>query len=222
MFRSVLLVIAVAFLTSACAALGGYPNNPTTTKDEMKALSAYFDPAEILQYKTMPAGAARQAFRDEVVYGRLAAYDIEFSQFQQDINAERGLTDTTGDLTTLTLTALGATGLEAGTKTALSAAATAVNGGKASVDKNIFYDQTLPVLFAQMAANRATIRYTIEKGLSVPPPSGDASYPLTAALVDLAAYRDAGSIPGAITGVAVAAGAQKAHFQGALIALRSH
>ena len=210
-----LLIVALAQSAVACSSVSGYPDNPTNVASDLTALNAYFDPKEIIAYSAIPISPAREAKRNEIIYGRMAAYDIEFAKFQQDINAERGLTDTVGDLTTLTLTALGATLASSATKTAVSAAATAVNGGKASIDKNVFYDKTLPVLFSQMDANRTTIRLAIETGMV----QGDVKYPLTKGLADLTAYRDAGSIPGAVSAISISSGQQKAQVQRALFSL---
>jgi hypothetical protein len=146
----------------------------------------------------------------------VAAYDVQYSKFQEDINRERTLTDTVGDLTSLTLTALGASLGAVSTKTALAASATAVTGAKASFDKNLFYDKTLPVLFAQMDANRAAVLVRIEAGAALP----DAQYPLTRALADLNAYREAGSIPGALAGIAQAAGQKQQQALRAIYAMR--
>jgi len=77
-----------------------------------------------------------------------------------------------------------------------------VTGAKGAIDKDVFYSQTMSVLFAEMAANRATVLAAIDKGTAL----SDASYPLTRGLIDTASYRDAGSIPGAITGISHDAG----------------
>jgi hypothetical protein len=210
------LPIALACLTTGCASVQGYPDNPTSIAKDLTALDMYFDPAQIIAYSNMPMGLAREAKRNEIIYGRMAAYDIEFAKFQQDINAERDLTDTAGDLTTLVLTALGASLASTATKTALAASATAVNGGKASIDKNVFYNKTLPALFAQMDGSRTTLRLSIEAGIA----AGDVKYPLTKGLADLALYRDAGSLPGAISNISTTAGAQKDKAQSQILALR--
>jgi hypothetical protein len=208
------LLFAIAL--GGCASLSGYPDNPVTVQKDVQALSVYFDPTKITDYQNQTDPTIRQMKRNDIAYGRMAAYDAEFSQFQQSLNAEGGFTDTAFDFTSLTLTAIGASPVATVTKTTVSAAATAVNGGRTSIDKNIYYSKTLPVLFAQMEANRATVRAIIIKGLS----GKDADYPLGAALSDLETYRDAGSLPGAISGVANNAGDQKTQAQMAIMRLR--
>ena len=91
---------------------------------------------------------------------RLLTGFLEIADFVQahGREPERTLTDMTGDVTSLTLTALGASLVHPSTIRALSASATAVTGAKASFDSNLFYEKTMPALFAQMEANRAIIR----------------------------------------------------------------
>jgi hypothetical protein len=170
----------------------------------LSALRIYFYPEKIAQYLATPVGN-RDRLRNEIIYGRVAAYDIEYAKFQQDINTERTLTDTTGDLTVLVLSALGASLASTATKTALAASVTAVTGARASIDKNFFYDRTLPALFAQMDANRAAALLNIERCTMV----HDDTCPLTKAMIYLNAYREAGSIPGAVSGITQSAGIQR-------------
>jgi hypothetical protein len=53
----------------------------------------------------------------------------------------------------------------------------------------------MPALLAQMEANRAKILSDIKNQLTSP----DSTYPLAAAIIDLNAYKEAGSVPGAIS-----------------------
>jgi hypothetical protein len=151
----------------------------------------------------------RAARRNEIVYGRIAAYDVEFTRFQQDINRERTLSDTTGTLTALALTALGASFTATSTKTALIAATGAVTGATAAIDKNLFYNQTLPALFALMQADRTKILLDIDNDTR----QCDASIPLTRLLALTDNYREAGSIPGALASLTGTAGNKKMFYE---------
>ncbi len=86
-------------------------------------------------------------------------------------------------------------------KAALGAAITGVTGAKVSFDKNAYFAKTLPALVASMQASRKEVLLRIRKGLEL----GDDKYPLTQALVDLEDYYNAGTIPGAITGITASA-----------------
>ncbi len=201
-FRAFALICCVLSV-AGCAATGGYPDNPVDVTTDLAPLKGYFDASAIAAYHNMlPGDPARAALRNEIIYGRVAAYDVEFTDFQQKLNRERLIPDATGDIAIAVMGGVGSAVASAATKTALLAATTATTGVKGAVDKDIFYSQTMSVLFAEMAANRATVLASIDKGTALP----DAAYPLTRGLIDTAAYRDAGSIPGALSGISHDAG----------------
>jgi hypothetical protein len=188
---------------AGCAATGGYPDNPVDVATDLAPLKGYFDANLIAAYQTMtPGDPGRLALRNEIIYGRVAAYDIQFTQFQQRLNRERLIPDATGDIAIAVMGGVGSAVASAATKTALLAATTATTGAKGAIDKDIFYSQTMSVLFAEMAANRATVLMNIDANTT----RSDAAYPLTRGLIDTTAYRDAGSIPGALAGISHDAG----------------
>jgi hypothetical protein len=188
---------------AGCAATGGYPDNPVDVATDLAPLKGYFDANLIAAYQNMsPDDPRRVPLRNEIIYGRVAAYDVEFTEFQQKLNRERLIPDATGDIAIAVMGGVGSAVASAATKTALLAATTATTGIKGAVDKDIFYSQTMSVLFAEMAANRATVLATIDAGTN----HSDAAYPLTRGLIDTAAYRDAGSLPGALAGISHDAG----------------
>lgn len=188
---------------AGCAATGGYPDNPVDVATDLAPLKGYFDANLIAAYQSMTPGDARRlALRNEIIYGRVAAYDVEFAEFQKRLNRERMIPDATGDIAIAVMGGVGSAVASAATKTALLAATTATTGAKGAIDKDIFYSQTMSVLFAEMAANRATVLMNIDASTS----RSDVAYPLTRGLIDTTAYRDAGSIPGALAGISHDAG----------------
>jgi hypothetical protein len=198
-FSLMCCVLSVA----GCAATGGYPDNPVDVATDLAPLKGYFDSNLIAAYQAMtPGDPKRLALRNEIIYGRVAAYDIQFAEFQQRLNRERSIPDATGDIAIAVMGGVGSAVASTATKTALLAATTATTGVKGAIDKDIFYSQTMTVLFAEMAANRATVLATIDAGTN----HSDTAYPLTRGLIDTAAYRDAGSIPGALSGISHDAG----------------
>jgi hypothetical protein len=74
------------------------------------------------------------------------------------------------------------------------------------VDKDLFYQKTMPAILAQMQARRAEMVAQITTGLG----RSTTAYPLSQAIVDLGAYENAGSIPGAINGIVTDAGKKTA------------
>jgi hypothetical protein len=102
---------------------------------------------------------------------------------------------------------------KAATKSALGAASAGVIGAKAAIDKDLFYQKTIPALLVQMEADRLKAILPITAGMKF----SDAEYPLMQAYIDLDAYKNAGSIPAAINQINKAAGNAKDTLQ----ALRS-
>jgi hypothetical protein len=188
---------------AGCAATGGYPDNPVDAATDLAPLKSYFDSSQIAAYQGMtPGDPKRVALRNEIIYGRVAAYDLEFIEFQKRLNRERSIPDATGDIAIAVMGGVGAAVASPATKTALLAATTATTGTMGAIDKDIFYSQTMSVLFAEMSANRATVLMNIDANTT----RSDTAYPLTRGLIDTSAYRDAGSIPGALAGIAHDAG----------------
>jgi hypothetical protein len=200
------LALVSLLLLGGCASFTGYPEDPVPGSSDLPALRDYFDPQRIVEYDRLTDPQQRRQMRDAVVWGRISAYDVKFRQFRKKLASETNGTNVGSDITTLILSGVGATTGTAGTKSALAAATNVVTGAKGSLSKNLFYEKTLPALFTQMDANRTKVLARITKGLS----TSDAEYPLQLALLDLSAYADAGSIPGAIAGVTEQAAMEKA------------
>ncbi len=205
-------IIALLAL-SGCTSVKGFPEPYVDPEAELKALATYLDPKVITQIKEKRDGE-KEAWRNEVIEGRIMADDIRYRQFQQVLYLEATGTHIGTDWVVLGLTGAGA--LAGKGANVLSAIAAGVTGGRASFDKNAFYDKTMPALLAAMDAKRAQILLRIRQGEG----RSIAEYPLTAALNDVAAYRMAGTIPGALTDLTAAAGAASQDAQEKLNALR--
>lgn len=193
-------------LLSSCASIQGYPANPEKPSTSLQRLAPYFDGTEESAYEALPIGSsARTQKRNEIVFGRMRAYDIEFDEFRRELYGFSNSVSVGTDLTGLLLGGLTATVGGASTKAALGAASAGVLGANSAINKDLYFQKTIPALIAQMEANRAKQRLIIFKGLSV----SDSKYPLLAAYEDLDAYRDAGSIPSAISSITQSAGNER-------------
>jgi hypothetical protein len=206
--RQLLLVLSLAVL-AGCSSLQGFPHDVVSPETDLAAYQQYFSPSVVPAYLTLSGDASRRAYRDEVVYGRMHAYDLQFKEFLKALSLESGSTTLSADLISLTLNGLGATVGGAGTKAALSAASGGVIGAKGAISKNLFYDKTLPAIIAQMEAQRTVVRAAVEKGLA----GSDADYSLPKALSDLDRYDMAGSFPGAVNSIVQDAGTKSAAAQ---------
>jgi hypothetical protein len=193
--RITLLMCACLPLLSACASIQGYPADPEATKKTLANLSAYFDGTEEKKYETLGIGTdTRTQKRNEIVFGRMRAYDIEFSKFERQLYGSSNTITVGADLVGLALGGLTATVGSAATKAALGAASVGVLGANTAINKDLYFQKTIPALIAQMEANRAKKQLILFKGLAQP----DSKYSLMAAYSDLDAYKTAGSIPDAI------------------------
>jgi hypothetical protein len=149
--------------------------------------------------------AQRAALRNEIVYARIRGYDIEFADFERRLYGDANEVTLGSDLVGLVLAGLTATTGNAGTKSALGAASAGVIGAKAAIDKDLYYQKTVPALLAQMEAARLSALKPITDGLQ----RSDADYPLQRAYIDLQIYKEAGSIPAAINTINKDAGNAK-------------
>lgn len=191
-------IIGTATLT-ACASLSGYPNDPdnNATLDDLKTKYFGLCPEEAKYNGLDPKDPNRRAIRDDIVLSRMRAYDIEFSQFQRLLYSSGTTVTAGGDLAVLALNGLAAVTGGAAIKSGLSAASGGIVGAKGVVNKELYYQKTIPAIISQMEANRAKVKLAIFEGLKLP----DDKYPLQRAESDLSDLNDAGSIPNAISNV---------------------
>lgn len=193
----------VPALLAGCASLKAYPDRAGDVATELQQLDQYFAATVLKDYAAKPDDTAKRAYRDEVATGRIRAIDLHFGTFQQAVFREGVNTNIVTDLIILGLGAATATTGGAGLKSALGATTTGVAGARTSIDKNLYFENTMPALVAQMIASRKTVLVKIQQGLD----RNVTQYPLSQALIDLEDYYNAGSIPGAIAAVTEQAGA---------------
>ena len=212
--RNVIGHIGALALLAGCASFEGFPDRPVSTGDDLKQLTdVYFSDDFRAKYDVANASddAKRQA-RNEIINGRLAAYDIQFNRFQRQLHQEGAGVNLSTDAIILGLGAAGAV-VSGGTSQLLSAAAGGVTGLRGAIDRDLFFEKTMPVLLQEMNAQRKSIRVQIRKGLS----KGIADYPLGQGLADIEAYYFAGTIPGALNGIVESAGAKGAKAEAILL-----
>lgn len=200
----IFLLIAALGLVS-CASYKGFPDRVISSDTELEDLKDYFSKTKVIKYDASSNEADRQQIRNEIINGRLTAIDIQFSLFQQKLH-EEGLNLNVG--TDAMIIGLGAAGalVTGGASQILSATSAAVAGMRTSVDKNAFFEETMPALFAQMIAHRKKVLVKIRTGLA----SNTIDYPLQQGFADLGDYQYAGSIPGSLATIVEDAGVTSA------------
>ena len=159
-------------------------------------LNEYFGKKQTEYYSALAnnPGNAR-IIRNEVIEYVLPYIDEGYSDFITDLQAGRDRANFVADL--VELGASGAVGITKGERAIqiLGVALTAFRGGRRSADLNFFKEQTTPILINKMDGNRANVRAVIltrEK-------EGVDTYPIGAAMSDIVAYYNAGTLVRAFT-----------------------
>jgi hypothetical protein len=213
-------VISLGLILVGCASTGGYPERPEKIEDKLSSLQNNFflpkvDVLTIYALKT--SEPERREYRDSVVHGRLLALDMQFALFKEALYEEGIVSNLSLDILGVVVGAAGAVTTHADTSRTLSALSGGISGTQTAINKNLYFERTMPALLALMDAEREKIRAEILEGLTQ-----DASiYPLGRALTDLERYLQAGSIPGAIASVTSAAGKIKSVAEAELKAVRT-
>ncbi len=188
-----------------CAGIrhGGAPKQSFDVNADLKALAKkYQEATKIEEFYAEPSDAKRNEF----VSGRLVLINIRYIQFVREFTRERQFLDSAADLLMLSLNLAGAGTGSTEAKTILHSVAAGVGGAKVSIDKNYYFEKSIPALAAAMNAERAKVMVRIGEGMSKPL----ALYPLVDAIVDLQNYFEAGTFLGAINAIQADAGAKKA------------
>jgi hypothetical protein len=204
--RSFALSIALCLIVTGCASVKGFPDPSTSSESSADIIKMYPKATAVAQFAAPvngPNGMSREAYRNLVLEAYINDVDTRFGKYERELY-QQGVTFGIGaDWLVLALSG-GASVASAGAANALSAATVGVTGARASVDKEALYNKTLITLMAQMVAGRQTALLAIRKGEL----ETAEAYPLTRGFSDIEAYERAGTLPGALVGVAANAGNQ--------------
>lgn len=202
MVRSVLVAVALVLL-HGCASFQGAPDWNTATT--LKTTDPLYQDFIGKYYDSKATVESRQLLRNQFIEIRSGLIDRSYAAFKDSIYTQRVGAGVGVDIATLFLGAAGAALPDVGVKTGASALSAGIIGSKASIDKNVYFDRTLPALLAQMDGMRSQIRGGILAGMA----TSVQRYPLMQASSDLDAYFHAGTIAGAISAVTTQAGVAK-------------
>jgi len=193
-----ILVIGLSVTVTACASLDGYPKRLGDSEQYVAEVNSFVSPTAILNYNGIDP-----IQRNNIVTARIYAIDVNYHNFVHALTSEQNVGSVGTDWIVLALAGVGATTGSAATKAALAAASGGVIGARAAVSKDVFYNNTVPTLITQMEAQRKTILAQIYTGLMKSP----IDYTIYQALADLDAYYNAGTLNGALVGLANSASA---------------
>ena len=179
-----------------CASFNARPDPLRTVSSELAAAKTY--PFETAMAEWRTRGSAkdvndRREIRDTYVILQMRAIDARYRAFLTGLAQQARGTNLVLDVATLGLTG-GASFAAEKTAHILSAGATAVVGGRAAFNKDLFYERTLPALIDEMNAARTAARASLTGGLGK---TAD-QYTLAMADIDLSRYQDAADLDTAL------------------------
>ncbi|MXP10229.1 hypothetical protein [Pseudoblastomonas halimionae] len=140
----------------------------------------------------------KKAYRDEVLFTYLAAADARYVNFKASITSQRKYGNALMSVVGLYTSAL-ASVASGGLATGFAASSTFVQGSQGSLNKDLFYEQTLPALINIMEAERTSVRNEINLRILRDRATSDAiTYTLAEVLTDIGRYENAASIEKAV------------------------
>lgn len=150
-------------------------------------------------------GTALRVQRNNVVTIRMFLLEKNYNDWETRLLNDTRTGNFVSTLASLGLSGAGSVISPGKTSKTLAALNSAVTGGKQAFDKDVMLDRTLQILITQMRASRAKAKELLIKRLST---SYD-EWPIGLAMVDLAAYEQAGTLSAALTAVAENAATEK-------------
>jgi len=182
---------------AGCAAINGM-QEPLTANDAATIQVVCPTPAQRATFDGMADGVAKRNYRDGVIGDCVKMIDGKYADFKMRLHKDAAISNLSTDLLALGLG--GAASLTTGaTANQFAEGATVVTGARTAINKDVFYEQTLPAVEAAMDANRSkTLASIINSEKSDP---DGKTYTLAAAGIDLDSYEQAGNIYTAIAGL---------------------
>ena len=182
----------------------GFPRQSCNPKQQIKQLEDVFNKTDLIKeyYAPNVPEAVKKDLRNTMIDSRLALINLNYNQFIAQFSVTKESLDFGTEVTQLGLnlatTVVG--GSEA--KTILAAVASGVTGSKLALDKNFFFEKSVPVLITSMNAQRKVTLLPIIAGAS----KNTGDYSLAQALSDLDAYYFSGTFIGALQAIQADAG----------------
>jgi hypothetical protein len=205
------IVVSVLLFGCNSTHYGGAPEPSFDVDKDLKQLAKYFGDADSIkgyyERKSRPgvSGDELKAARDEFIAARLTMMNIRYIQFIRQSTSDKQLLDSSVDILGIGLNIAGVSFDSAATKTALAGIAAGVSGSKAVIDKNYYFEKTIPALIAAMNAQRKKALVPILDGVQ----KDISDYTFEEAVTDLHNYYFAGTFIGAIQVIQADAGVKE-------------
>ena len=204
-------LILCATFSFGCHSLqnAGAPAPSFDVDKDLAALAKQFGNAtSIDQYYQNPTVTNRNKFIDD----RLVLMNIRYIQFVRKSTVDKQVLDSASEILVLSLNLAGTAATGVAAKTILAAISAGVTGSKVAIDKNFYYEKTIPALITQMNAQRKVALLPILNGRK----ESLEDYPFEQAVTDLDTYYFAGTYLGAIQSIQTDAGVKDASAQAKL------
>jgi hypothetical protein len=204
MKRSIVTALACLSLLPGCASIDSAPRPVFSAKDTQQIIKARYGIETLSNALYASDGilkdvSLRNQIRNRAVSTYLLAIDANYFDFRRSLSRSMKLTNIGYDFTILGLTGVGSVWKEASRY--VSAAATGLAGGRASVNRELYFEKTLPALVAFMETRRLQVRTEILRRLA----EDEDHYTLQDAMADINRYQEAASLDGAIQQISASA-----------------
>lgn len=199
-------VMLIAIFSGCTASIEAYPERPF---DNALPAPPQIDSVRVVREFYQLPEDQRQNYRNKVIAERIAAINISYRLFEEELFHEGTARNIATDWALLGLAGAGATVTSSATQQILAMVSGGLVGARAAFDKNALFDRTLPSLVAKMEASRRHIEERLLNGMKL----DISAYGIIEALGDLDSYYTAGTIPGAILNISGDAGVLKAQIQ---------
>ena len=144
-----------------------------------------------------PGGARAGAYRDRIISECTKAINYKYNEFAQALSREAGLANLGTDLAAQVLSTAASVVDGADLAKKLAAGSALSLGIGSTINKDLFYKQTLPAIIASMDARRSKVLTGIARAQNEDPDAS--SYTLARAGHDLDLLQQAGSLAAAVS-----------------------
>lgn len=194
--------LALALLTG-CASFTGAPKQVVSANDYEKLLKTYPLSDAVTKFhasdNNVRGGLSPRQWRDMIITIYMGGMDRKYRSFRASISEE-----SKGSNVLLEGVVLGAAGGASvagqATANALAVVAAGATGVKGVLNKELYYEKTLPAILAAMDGSRLTVKSRILNKISE---FDEKDYPLEAALAELDEYEGAATFERAVQQVTV-------------------
>lgn len=195
--RSILPLLASALLTSACASFEAMPR-PVT---EAMIRAEFRDEAVMAKMGTLTDMEAKRELRNRAISYRLGLADDQFADFLIALGIDAKGSNLGLDLGVTALSSVGSVANKGANE--VSAGIAALTGARGAINRELYYEKTLPAIITSINANRLRAKTEILRHLRN---DNVVQYPFEQAVADLKEYRLSAQIDLAITQITTESG----------------